>query len=71
MDVDEWWPKLKKSTRQWLIENNGDTIPANLIVEISEAGGAVDSGFHFSDEVVDWIEATANGEKPEGRAPRE
>jgi hypothetical protein len=50
-----------------------------VVVEITEAGGAVDaddawwvgesgpSGFYFSDEAVDWIEAVANGETPEPR----
>lgn len=76
MSMEQWWPKLKPSTRVWLIENNGDEVPEELRVEIEEAGGSVasrswwvgeigPSGFHFSDEGVDWIEAVANRERPE------
>lgn len=76
MNIEQWWPKLKPLTREWLIENNGDAVPAEVVVEIAEAGGKVDSddawwvgergpsGFYFSDEAVDWIEAVGNGEAP-------
>lgn len=78
MSIEQWWPTLKPSTRDWLVENNGDEVPAELVVEITEAGGSVasdarwvgesgPSGFHFSDEATDWIEAVANGETPESR----
>jgi hypothetical protein len=74
MDIEQWWPKLKPSAKKWLIENNGDEVPAELVAEIAEAGGpgASDpwwgyqsaSRFYFPDEVIDWIEAVANGEDP-------
>jgi hypothetical protein len=74
MSIEQWWPKLKPSAREWLIENNGDEVPAELVTEIAGAGGpgASDpwwghqsaSGFYFPDEVIDWIEAVANGEDP-------
>ncbi|MDQ0029966.1 hypothetical protein [Arthrobacter bambusae] len=72
MSIEHWWPKLKPSTRKWLIENNGDAIPPEMIDEITRAGGPIasdvgqsgPSGFYFSDETVDWIEAVANGEAP-------
>ena len=78
MSIEQWWPRLKPSTREWLVENNGDAVPTELVVEIAEAGGtgASDdwwvgergpSGFYFSDEAVDWIEAVGNGEVPEPR----
>jgi len=78
MSIEQWWPKLKPSTRDWLVENNGDAVPAEVIVEITETGGSValdewwvgesgPSGFYFSDEATDWIEAVANGEAPEVR----
>ena len=78
MNIEQWWPRLKPSTQEWLIENNGDAVPAGLLVEIGDAGGEVasdawwvgergPSGFYFSDEAVDWIEAVANGEVPEPR----
>ncbi|MCI0142834.1 hypothetical protein KNN17_14750 [Arthrobacter bambusae] len=76
MSIEHWWSKLKPSTRKWLIENNGDAVPPEVVVEITQAGGPIasdawwvgrsgPSGFHFSDEAVDWIEAVANGEMPE------
>jgi hypothetical protein len=78
MSIDQWWPKLRPSTRAWLIENNGDAVPADVVAEITEAGGSVTSdawwvgesgpsGFHFSDEATDWIEAVGNGETPNPR----
>ncbi|HEX9089140.1 MAG TPA: hypothetical protein VF867_16745 [Arthrobacter sp.] len=78
MSIEQWWSKLKPSTREWLVENNGDAVPAEMVVEIRQAGGSVASdawwvgesragGFYFSDEGVDWIEAVGNGEAPEPR----
>ncbi|WP_226760030.1 hypothetical protein [Arthrobacter sp. SO3] len=78
MRIEQWWPRLKPSTREWLVENNGDAVPPEMIVEITQAGGSVSSdawwvgesrpsGFYFSDEGVDWIEAVGNGEVPEPR----
>ena len=75
MSLEQWWPKLKPSTREWLIDNNGDAVPAEILGEIEEAGGSVasgawwvgasgPSGFYFSDEAIDWIEAVGNGETP-------
>ena len=75
MSIEQWGPKLKPSTRNWLIENNGDAVPAAVLREIEEAGGSAASGawwvgehgpagFHFSDEAIDWIEAVGNGESP-------
>ena len=26
MSIEQWWPKLKPSTREWLIDNNGDAL---------------------------------------------
>lgn len=76
MNIDEWWPKLKPSTRAWLIENNGDALPAEVVAEIASAGGPVSSdawwvgqggpsGLYMPDAAIDWIEAVANGEVPE------
>jgi len=78
MSIEQWWPKLKPSTQDWLIENNGDAVPAETLAEIENAGGHVasgdwwvgdngPSGFYFSDEAVDWIEAVGNGETPDAR----
>ena len=78
MSIEQWWPKLKPSTQQWLIDNNGDAVPAEVLIEITDAGGAAasdawwvgrggPSGFYFSDEAVDWIEAVGNGEAPPKR----
>ncbi|WP_254678967.1 hypothetical protein [Arthrobacter sp. 24S4-2] len=75
MSIEQWWPKLKPSTQAWLIKNNGDAVPAVMVAEITNAGGTVAtdawwvghsgrSGFYFSDEAVDWIEAVGNGETP-------
>ncbi|PTT69576.1 hypothetical protein [Arthrobacter sp. HMWF013] len=76
MSIEQWWPKLQPSTREWLIRNNGDAVPPGIVAEIKDAGGIVDggewwvgqgegSGFFFSDRAIDWIEAVANDEMPE------
>jgi hypothetical protein len=73
MSIEDWWPKLMPTTREWLIENDGDAVPAKILVEITAAGGSVASnawwvgqagpyGFYISDEATDWIEAAGNGE---------
>lgn len=61
-----------------LIENNGDVVPPEVVAEIAQAGGPIasgawwvtqsaPSGFYFSDEAVDWIEAVGNPEAPISR----
>ena len=76
MDIDDWWDELEAETRQWLIDNNGDVVPPEVIQEILDAGGSLTdgagwvgertiTGFFLSDEAVDWIEAKANEEDPE------
>jgi hypothetical protein len=78
MSMEQWWPELRPSAREWLINNNGDAVPAEILSEIEDAGGSVESsawwvgengpsGFYFSDEAVDWIDAVGNGETPDTR----
>lgn len=68
MSIEDWWPKLKPATQEWLIQNNGDAVSPAVVGEIAEAGGSVASSpsdSYLSDEATDWIEAVANGETPE------
>jgi hypothetical protein len=78
MNIEEWWLKVKPSTRDWLTENNGDAIPDDVVQEIVAVGGSVasdawwvgengPSGLYLSDSAVDWIEAKANDEDPDVR----
>jgi hypothetical protein len=78
MSIEQWWPRLKPSTQEWLTANNGDAVPSDMVAEITAAGGVISSdawwvgqtgptGFYFSDDATDWIEAVANGEAPEDR----
>ena len=73
MNTIESWPNLDADARAWLIEHNGEAIAADVMIKIAAAGGDVASnawwigeqnpeGIYLSDEAVDWIEATANGE---------
>jgi hypothetical protein len=75
MNIETWWPKLAPSTREWLIQNNGDVVPPEIVAEISSAGGSAvpeewwvgqigPEGFFISDEAIDWIEELANDETP-------
>lgn len=78
--IEDWWPRISQETRDWLVANNGDEVPARVIAEITRAGGLVATdawraghdtpqGSYLSDEVVDWIEAVANGEVPPPSSP--
>lgn len=73
MDIENWWPSLEPSTREWLIAHNGEALPAEVVAEIRRAGGAVapvpesaddvgEAGSYLSDEAIDWIEDVANEE---------
>ena len=75
MGIDEWWPKLKPATQDWLLAHTGEALPPEVHDEITASGGTVTAdawwgsgdsptGFFISDEAVDWIEEVANGEEP-------
>ena len=75
MSIEQWWPRLSPETRGWLIQHNGEPLPAEVVDEISDVGGEPSSeawwvgeqrpdGLHLSDDAVDWVEAVANGEEP-------
>ncbi|MFZ0529206.1 MAG: hypothetical protein WAL91_01550 [Propionicimonas sp.] len=64
MSIDAWWPRIRQGSRNWLIDNNGDAVPDDLVDEIVRAGGVM-SGSYLSDDAVDWVEAVANGETPD------
>jgi len=75
MGIEQWWPDLQPSTRQWLIAHNGEPLPEEIVREIRRVGGAGSTGVvpadaearsvGLSDDAVDWIEAVANEERPE------
>lgn len=76
MSIEAWWPNLKPSSREWLIDNNGDAVPVEVVDDIVVAGGTVSKdaawvgevgpeGVYLSDAAVDWVEEVANGETPE------
>jgi hypothetical protein len=73
--IEAWWSRLPQETRDWLVANNGDVVPAPVVDEITRAGGEVatdawwvgengPTGFYMSDAAIDWIEEVANGETP-------
>ena len=81
MSIENWWPKLAtEANEDWLIQHNGEAIPAaDMVKKITSVGGRSatrrTSGAtrgrtcsDFSDETGDWIEAVANGETPSGQA---
>jgi hypothetical protein len=76
MNINQWWPLVRPSTRTWLIAHNGEPLPAAIVADIAWNGAPVNAaqswidrsgpeGFSLSDAAVDWIEATANGENPQ------
>lgn len=73
MGIDEWWPKLTESAREFLMANNGDAVPAPIVHEIEAVSGVVGpdawwlgesrpEGTHLSDRATEWIEEQANDE---------
>ena len=34
MSIEAWWPNLKPSSRDWLIDNNGDAVPVEVVDDI-------------------------------------
>lgn len=76
MRIDEWWPDLIPSTRQWLIDNAGDAVPPEILEQITAVTGepgdddtwvgeGTDDEFYLSDEATDWVEAMGNAEGDE------
>ena len=77
MRIEEWWPALPAESREWLVRHNGEAVPQHIVDQIrsvegaatadtSWAGASIPEGFFLSDRAVDWIEAVANGETPDG-----
>ena len=64
MSIEVWWPRIRRQSRAWLVDNNGDAVPEDIVNEIVRAGGEI-TGSYLSDEAVDWVEAVANGEEPD------
>lgn len=75
MGNEQWWSKLEPATREWLIANNGDAVPERVAAEVAAAGGPVAAapageddtlpGLFYRDEILDWVEETANTEDPQ------
>lgn len=73
MDMSQVWPGLATSTQTWLIEHNGEPLPDDVLGEILTvtagqrdpswwAGDSYEGETQLTDEAVDWIDETANGE---------
>jgi len=71
MTIAVWWPKLSAQTQEWLIGNNGDTVPEPVMAEIAGVGGPsvsdpwwseteASGGRSMPDDAIDWIEEIAN-----------
>ena len=73
MDMSRIWPRLATPTQAWLMEHNGEPLPDDILTEILTvtegqrdprwwAGDSHAGETQLTDEAVDWIEETANGE---------
>ena len=71
--MSQIWPRLAKSTQTWLIEHNGEPLTGEVLDEVLRvtagrrdsrwwAGDSDDGETLLTDEAVDWIDETANGE---------
>ena len=50
MSIEQWWTKLQPSTREYLIDNNGDVVPAEVVAEIAEVGGPESTDSWWADQ---------------------
>ena len=73
MDMSQIWPRLAVSTQAWLVDHNGEPLPDHILDEVLTvtagqrdprwwAGDSQQGETQLTDEAVDWIEETANGE---------
>jgi hypothetical protein len=73
MDMSQIWPRLDTSTQTWLVDHNGETLPDDILHEVLTAargqrdprwwaGDTQQGETQLTDEAVDWIDETANGE---------
>jgi len=73
MDMSQIWPRLVTSTRTWLVDHNGEPLPDDILHEVLTvtagrrdprwwAGDTQQGETQLTDEAVDWIDETANGE---------
>jgi len=73
MDMPQIWSHLAPATRSWLMEHNGEPLPDDVLNEILAvnagvrdpswwAGDSHAGETQLTDEAVNWIEETANGE---------
>ena len=67
------WPRLSTSTQTWLVDHNGEPLPDDILSEVLAAaagqrdprwwaGNTGQGETQLTDEAVDWIDETANGE---------
>ncbi len=64
MSIEVWWPRIRRESRNWLVEHNGDAVRGDIAEEIVKVGGEI-TGSYLSDDAVDWVESVANGEVPD------
>lgn len=69
--IAQWWPQLDATTRGWLIDHNGEELPAEVLAAMIAVAGGTDPSWFAStpegapiltDDAVDWIEEVANDE---------
>jgi hypothetical protein len=71
VSIGDWWPRVKPSTRSWLIAHNGEPLPPAVVADIAWNGVPVNTaqswiersspeGFFLTAEAIHWIEATAD-----------
>jgi hypothetical protein len=73
MDMSQIWPRLTAATQTWLVDHNGEPLPDDILDEVLAvtagqrdprwwAGDSREGETQLTDEAVDWIDETANGE---------
>lgn len=68
MGLDEIWEQLAPETRDWLIANNGDAIPADIAAELDDLLNSADADDVWAvDDGIDPIPAVEADDESEDR----
>lgn len=73
MDLEQWWPLVMPSTREWLTAHGREAMTPEVVADISRAGGLIAAeswwmgergpdGVQLSDAAAEWISDRGTGQ---------